>query len=314
MRALVKFREEHGHIEVPAVYKSPEGGCCLYNWMVSQREHFRRGQLPEPLVTRLAEELDFNLKGEGSPFGYRTKSKDRKRKRTCASEEKLDCWETRYSELETHIIREGTLYNLDEDTSFGRWANKQRLLYKENRLWNDRKERLTALGFDLESKKARKEVPWDQRFEELKKIKRKYGHDKVPLNYKNTKLYFWCSNQRNYYKKFKLLPEREKLLKSIGFSFQKESNSIDSNRNHSSKTPEACTEQKCIQQRRVSKEADWVQKFQKLLEYKERYGDVHVPQRYNADKLGTFVHAQRNAYKNGTLSGERIEKLESIGF
>lgn len=147
--------------------------------MVRQREHFRRGQLPEPLVTRLTEELDFNLKGEGYPFGYRTKSKDRKRKRTLAAEEKLDSWETRYNELETHLTREGTLYNLDEDTPLGRWANKQRLLYKKSLLRNERKERLTALGFDLEATKTRKEVPWDQRFEELKKFKRKYGHTKV---------------------------------------------------------------------------------------------------------------------------------------
>lgn len=103
-------------------------------------------------------------------------------------------------------------------------------------------------------------------------------------------------------------------MKSIGFSFQKESNSIDSNRNDSSRTPEVHTEQRRKQQRHVSKEVDWDQKFQKLLEYKERHGDVNVPQRYNTDKLGTFVHAQRNAYKNDALSAERIKKLESIGF
>ncbi len=41
---------------------------------------------------------------------------------------------------------------------------------------------------------------------------------------------------------------------------------------------------------------------------------MNVPQGYNTDKLGTFVHTQRNAFKNGILSVEKIKKLESIGF
>ncbi len=160
--------------------------------MVHQREYYKRDKLSGPLVTRLTEDLGLNLKGEGSPFGFPTKSKDRKRKSISDAQEKLDSWKNRCDELERHLTCEGTLDNLDEETPLGWWANRQRLFFKKGLLGKDRVERLTALGFDSEAKKNRKEVPWNQNFEELKEFKKKHGHTKVCTILQRLSLLAFC--------------------------------------------------------------------------------------------------------------------------
>ena len=55
--------------------------------------------------------------------------------------------------------------------------------------------------------------------------------------------------------------------------------------------------------------------FQRLVNYKEKYGDCLVPRRFKEDpKLASWVKTQRVAYKKNNLSKEKIEALEEIGF
>jgi hypothetical protein len=52
--------------------------------------------------------------------------------------------------------------------------------------------------------------------------------------------------------------------------------------------------------------------FQKLIEYKAKNGHVNVPTM--GTYLGRKVNKYRIYYRKGTLSPERIERLNSIGF
>ena len=58
----------------------------------------------------------------------------------------------------------------------------------------------------------------------------------------------------------------------------------------------------------------WEAGFSKLLQFKKAEGHVNVPQRYNLDgfKLGAWVSNLRNA--RSTLSIERKQQLDEIGF
>ena len=56
----------------------------------------------------------------------------------------------------------------------------------------------------------------------------------------------------------------------------------------------------------------WEQRCGELREYREEHGDCNVPQRQG--HLGVWVGRQRQYYKKGTLSDERIAGLESIGL
>ena len=72
------------------------------------------------------------------------------------------------------------------------------------------------------------------------------------------------------------------------------------------------TKVKSISQRLV---VSWDERFKELKEYKDKKGDTNVPQKYKANpQLATWVKSQRQAYKKGKLSKERIGSLQGIGF
>jgi Helicase associated domain len=73
----------------------------------------------------------------------------------------------------------------------------------------------------------------------------------------------------------------------------------------------------------VSHDAKWEIMFDRLLEFKKKYGHCLVPNRYKEDhKLGSWVSTQRKQYKAlacgrydaTTLPAHRIKKLDEIGF
>lgn len=60
---------------------------------------------------------------------------------------------------------------------------------------------------------------------------------------------------------------------------------------------------------------DWEDRFQQLLEYRKKNGDCLVPPQYIGDPgLGVWVTEQRLEYSGDTLTEERINKLNAIGF
>ena len=67
-----------------------------------------------------------------------------------------------------------------------------------------------------------------------------------------------------------------------------------------------------------SEKKTWDDRFQELLEFKNEYGDVNVPQKYGS--LGGWVQRQRKEYvamkdgKKHNMTKEKLEKLKSVGF
>ena len=59
-------------------------------------------------------------------------------------------------------------------------------------------------------------------------------------------------------------------------------------------------------------ETQWLDMYNKLLEYKNSNGHCNVP--YKDGELGLWVSRQRKTYKSGALSNERIKLLEGINF
>ena len=68
---------------------------------------------------------------------------------------------------------------------------------------------------------------WEERFEELKDYRKKYGNCLVPRNYQqNKRLATWINKQRVHYNEFqkgehaKITKERIAKLKSLGFVWE----------------------------------------------------------------------------------------------
>lgn len=72
---------------------------------------------------------------------------------------------------------------------------------------------------------------------------------------------------------------------------------------------------------RPLKSGQWFQRFQELVEYKERFGSCHVPHNWEHNvRLAQWVKRQRYQYtlredgKHSTLTDDRKEALDDIGF
>ena len=110
----------------------------------------------------------------------------------------------------------------------------------------------------------------------------------VPAEFRTVegiKLGRWVGVQRGKYKKGKLSGEQVKKLEEIGFVW--------------------------------SILVEWEENFLLLLDYKNEKGNCLVTQTYKTvegAKLGNWVGVQRREKKKGRLSGERVKKLEEIGF
>ena len=156
--------------------------------------------------------------------------------------------------------------------------------------------------------KATQSENWLDMFRELCRYREKSGSCNVPKNCPiNKKLGQWVRTQRLQYKKYEkghpsqITPERLKMLSDIGFKWELRKRSS------------------------TGKMVPWQHRFDQLVEYKKIHGTCNeIRQRGSEEniKLAHWVVNQRNAYKvamslkegGGSMSKERIELLESIGF
>ncbi|KAL7447868.1 hypothetical protein ACHAWC_000168, partial [Mediolabrus comicus] len=121
------------------------------------------------------------------------------------------------------------------------------------------------------------------RYYELVAYEKKHGNTNVSQK-QGGSLGYWVDRQRQARRNGKLSKERIQLLDEIGFVW------ITRNAN----TP-------------------WMDRYDELVAFKEKYGDTLVPVR-RSGPLGLWVDKQRQAYRKGELSKERIQLLDEIGF
>ena len=123
----------------------------------------------------------------------------------------------------------------------------------------------------------------------LQKFKKEYGHLDVPQSFKTEDgfpLGSWLNFKRAEKKRGHLSPEITAMLNKEGFVW------------------DSLTEQ-------------WDQGLVHLRKFVEQKGHARVAQSYKTTdgfKLGTWVSSQRTVKRNGTLSTERIAKLDLLGF
>ena len=127
---------------------------------------------------------------------------------------------------------------------------------------------------------------WDDKFELLKEFISEHGRfPKRDEIYKDTKIGQWCYFQRQYYKNGKLCEDKINKLQSIEFKFNNQNDSI------------------------------WDDKFELLKEFISEHGRFPKSREsYKDIRIGQWCSDQRQFYKNGKLSEDRIKKLESIEF
>ncbi|MDD4880033.1 MAG: helicase associated domain-containing protein [Gallionellaceae bacterium] len=118
------------------------------------------------------------------------------------------------------------------------------------------------------------------RFAELVEYINEYGDSYVPQG-RVSGLGLWVANQRQNYKKGNISSENISRLNDIGFSW-------------------------------TVHESVWDGRFDELLKYREKYGNVDVPANWPAG-LGSWVATQRGKKRRGDLTNEQVQKLDEVG-
>jgi len=293
---LVRYKAEVGNCLVPRRYSPNQS---LSNWVSSQRRLYKNKKLQVNVKSSLDDERIEWLNDLGFVFDVHEYS-----------------WNCGYEELAKYHEQYGHCLvpeRCNENQRLGDWVRNQRKAFHEYKLEGNRAnktrrnictakmtperiEKLESLGFIWDVKEAL----WFSKLEKLKEFKKVYGHCSVPYTYEaDQQLAFWVCNQRALYKNFLLGTsstmnvDHVKILNSLDFVWD-------------------------------AQEDRWLERFEQLREYKEKFGHTVVPQRYKENpQLGRWVTDQRVMYRafmeesmetRSVVVQRRIDMLNWMGF
>ena len=330
---LKKFVAEHGHTRLSAVQTYE--GLRLGQWVAQQRHHWNKGTLTPDRILLLEEFPDWiwDALSEQWEDGYRHLQKYSKQHGDALVSQSYRCddgyklgqwvtvvrsdyrsgnlsaerearlqslpgwswtprdtrWDFWFGVLEEYVRRNGTarvvrrLNGPENELKLAHWVQTQRSWHARGGLRPDRAARLDALpGWVWEANEA----AWEEGFAHMQKYATKHGNCIVPHSLKQDGygLGSWVNNQRTNYGKGNLKPEYVKRLESLpGWVW-------DVN------------------------EVKWNEGFRQLVDYMEHHQGTTPPPRYRYDDypLGSWVGTQRAVHKAGTLSAERVRRLEAL--
>ncbi|MBF0379425.1 MAG: Helicase associated domain protein [Magnetococcales bacterium] len=170
---------------------------------------------------------------------------------------------------------------LADNPQLSQWVEQQRKNHVKNSLLKSRYQELTDIGFIWDPKKT----AWERMYKELVIYKSQHNHCKVPKGWSdNPELADWVSRQRREKQSARLDKEWEEKLTMLGFVWDLE---VDA----------------------------WEAGFKALEKFYKIHGHGAVPQNYpHNPKLADWAELQRRNDKKGSLTAEREDRLNSLGF
>jgi hypothetical protein len=280
--ALKEHKEQTGSLDIDP---SDASKNAIRQWVGEQRHQYKLFQSSSTSLSKKAfmtltkiqmlTDLGFDFDKDKNKVGTISKSSQRVRK-----EQNNKRWEEMFASLQKYKQEHGTLDVKKDPENIGlyNWVQAQRLEYKKLADENDSKlsakkiQRLLDLGFSFS--KRSKYMKWNDRIEQLKEYKIKHGHLKIPIN--DPELGDFAARQRTEYAKYiegrkdtVMTAAKEKQLRDLGFVFLNGKRISDEKRSRPKRT--------------------WEERFQELLEFKERHGHTIVPQ-HSETGLGEWVH------------------------
>lgn len=164
----------------------------------------------------------------------------------------------------------------------GTWLIAQRKPYREGKLSTDRVSQLELLGVEWTIR-----TPWDDALEILSSYAADHGDANAPDGFVHNDfpLGTWLQTQRREFRLGKISQERINRLDALGMVW-------DFN------------------------DTNWERNFAVAADYAKKHSSLNMPQTHEvgAVRLGRWLINQRNTRKEGTLSAERIARLDALGM
>jgi len=316
---LKEFKKIHEHLEVP---KRLDVESHLGYWVQTQRQMFKQGRLSQQRIDKL-NEIEFvwdTLEAK---------------------------WQKNFLELEIYIKKNEKISftkKFEKESSLPQWYHDQLKSFKKGKLSQERIDKLTEIGVNLKGK-------FESLCDELREYIKENDHFNVPTSYKGKNgLGQWVASQRKAYSNGTLSSEKIQILKEIGFSFnpneeawstmfkkleafKEKTNTTIVRKEHNEKklfswsnTQRFNYKNNTLSEEKLKKleeigfvfnilEHDWLLMFSELEKYYKKNKHSSVPAQYKEqDNLGSWVAAQRQIFKDGKLSENKIGKLNSLKF
>jgi hypothetical protein len=211
-------------------------------------------------------------------------------------------WQKTFQEWGRELISSGSL--LSDGADLADFAKRKGSHYLERRFqsWLGKhfgdvlsvvESRVIQFGGDLSSEQRALlyggeilELRWHNQYERLKQYHAEHGNADVPSGWKaDPQLAAWVCNQRERRRRGAMSNEELELLDELNLRWQ--SRDVGT----------------------------WEDRFAEVVAFKAGHGHCEIPTVFRQNpKLGRFVNAMRTQKNRGSLSVDRIAKLDAIGF
>lgn len=262
-RLAKEYYLEHGNLDIPTNFKSKDGKH-LGNWILRQRQLYKSNSLTDEQIKK--------LDSIGMDWMDRV---DR-------------VWENGFIEAKNYSEEYGNLsvpknYRSNTDFPLGIWIQRQRSLYKNNKISEDRFKRLTDVGMNWNPDN------WESRFNLVKQYYEEHGNINISQKEVIQGIWLgkWIVSQKKAMQEGKLTSEQIEMLKTLPME----------------------------EVRR--KDNRWWSMYEEAKKYYLKFGNLNVPMDYitsSGKKLSDWIIRQRRNYKLGKMPLEHKEKLDDIGF
>ena len=253
----------YGNLDISTNYKST-GGKHLGNWILRQRQLYKSNSLTDEQIKK--------LDSIGMDWMDRV---DR-------------IWENGFIEAKNYSEEYGNLsvpknYRTTTDFPLGIWIQRQRSLYKNNKISEDRIKRLTNVGMNWNPDN------WESRFNLVKQYYEEHGNINISQKEVIQGIWLgkWIVSQKKAMQEGKLTHEQVEMLKKLPM------------------------------EEVGRKDNRWWSMYEEAKKYYLKFGNLNIPMDYhtsNGKKLSDWIIRQRRNYKLGKMPSEYKEKLDEIGF
>ena len=253
----------HGNLDVPTNFKSKDGKH-LGNWVLRQRQLNKTNSLTDEQIKK--------LDSIGMDWMDRVNR----------------IWENGFIEAKNYSEEYGNLsvpknYRTTTDFPLGIWIQRQRSLYKNNKISEDRIKRLTNVGMNWNPDN------WESRFNLVKQYYEEHGNINISQKEVIQGIWLgkWIVSQKKAMQEGKLTHEQVEMLKKLPM------------------------------EEVGRKDNRWWSMYEEAKKYYLKFGNLNIPMDYhtsNGKKLSDWIIRQRRNYKLGKMPSEHKEKLDEIGF
>lgn len=262
-----KLAKEHyltyGKLDIPTNYKSTDGKH-LGNWILRQRQLYKSNSLTDEQIKK--------LDSIGMDWMDRVNR----------------VWENGFIEAKNYSEEYGNLsvpknYRTKTDFPLGIWIQRQRSLYKSNKMSEHRIQRLTDIGMNWNPDN------WESRFNLVSQYYEEHGNINISQKEVIQGVWIgkWIVSQKKAMESGKLTNEQIEMLKTLPM------------------------------EEVGRKDNRWWSMYEEAKKYYLNFGNLNIPMDYltsSGKKLSDWIIRQRRNYKLGKMPPEHKEKLDEIGF